>query len=285
MPVTINTIANKLKMHIRYYSKIFVKPYIKTNMYGIKHYINPQSALDVYIEKHDALDDWDLLKRIKDAVPKDGVVFDIGANVGHMTLLFAKEFVPSGRVFAYEPDPDNFKNCKKNIDLNDFQNITLIQEALQENNDLEFLNFNIRRAIDGSGNQNRGISSLKAIKKFHKETISVKVSTLDKEVKRLEISSLNFIKIDVEGAEFNVLSGGEETIRRFQPIIQYEYSNVLDRLTNEKNTEKTFLLLDSLGYTQYFLDESNTIVRLTKADCAMKDANILCFPKGSPLPF
>lgn len=249
----------------------------------IKYHIIPGSSLDYIIEQEGFLDDWKILKNLATSIPKDGVIFDVGANVGHLSLPFAKKLVPKGKVFAYEPDPENFKQLTRNIKLNNFENITPIEVALQNNDTLSSTDFHIRRTIDGDGNQNKGLSSLKNISKFTKHKITVKVSTLDKEVQLRNITRVDFIKIDVEGAEYLVLQGAKKILNNFKPIIQYEYSNILDKLMNENNTSTTFEHLKKLGYRQFYVNLKGQVIELTSPDHSMSDVNVVCF-HGNKIP-
>lgn len=255
-----------------------------TNRYGVSFMIDESSSLDSYVKKYGVLDDWVLLERLGSELPRSSVVFDIGANVGHMSFMFAKCFAPDGVTYAYEPDPYNVINFNKNLELNSSANVVLLEKALQGHNDVSQMDLTIRRAVDGSGFENRGISSLKKISKFSKESVSVKVSTLDKEVDDLGLSRVDFIKIDVEGLEYEVLLGGEKTITKFKPFIQYEYSNVLDALAGDDNTVKTFNFLKNLGYRQFYLGRDSSLVLLSEPDTSLGDMNLLCVPPDR-LPF
>lgn len=274
----INSLKNKIKNCYTYYThKLFLKLYVTTGLYGIKYLINPSSSLDTLIQKEGTLHDWNILKKLDTVLRDDSIIFDIGANVGHLSLLFAKKLAPNGSVFCYEPDQENREQLTKNKDLNSAKNITILPYALQDNQDITEAEFSIRRSIDGDGNQNRGLSSLKKIIKFTKDVLSVPASTIDKECKRLSIAHLDFIKIDVEGAEYMVLQGGEASIRKYKPIIQYEYSNVLDALMKENNTMLSFNFLQSLGYKQLYEKEAGTLTELRNPDPTMKDVNMVCF--------
>ncbi len=274
----ITSLKNKIKNYSTYYiHKLFLKSYITTSLYGVRYLINPNSSLDTIIQKEGTLHDWNILKKLDTILRDDSVIFDIGANVGHLSLLFAKKLAPNGSVFCYEPDQENREQLTKNKDLNALKNITILPYALQDNHEVAELEFNIRRSIDGDGNQNRGLSSLKKITKFTKDTLQVPASTIDNECRRLGVTHLDFIKIDVEGAEYMVLQGGRASLQKYKPIIQYEYSTVLDALMKEDNTTQSFTFLQGLGYRQFYEKESGTLTELKNPDPSMKDVNMVCF--------
>jgi len=69
---------------------------------------------------------------IQEHVPVGGVAIDIGANIGYHTLLLARQVGPTGHVYAFEPDPDNFALLSRNVTLNGYNNVTLEQAALSD---------------------------------------------------------------------------------------------------------------------------------------------------------
>ena len=67
-----------------------------------------------------------LVKRI---VRNGDIVVDIGAHIGYYTLIFARLVGPKGKVFAFEPEPNNFNLLIKNIKINGYKNIIPVQKA------------------------------------------------------------------------------------------------------------------------------------------------------------
>lgn len=273
-------ILKSLIFKIKHLATFFIKKYFQTQKvvlgkYGIKYNIQPESALDNAILENGVLDDWESLKKVGELLSKNSTILDIGANVGMLSMLFAKQLVPNGNVYAYEPDSENLKQLNKNLSLNNFSNVHVVVCALQNDSSKDETTFYIRRAVDGHGHENRGLSSLKNIKKFTKQSVVVPVSTIDKEVARLNLTSLDLIKIDVEGAEYLVLQGGPQSIAKFLPIIQYEYSNVLDKLSGENNAKMAFLFLKQFGYKQYATDLFGKLTELFEPNQEMKDCNVI----------
>lgn len=251
------------------------KPHIVIGKYDIKYYINPESALDDHIVQNGIFGDWIAKNRLD--IPENGVVLDIGANNGSLTSIFAKRYVPKGMVYAYEPDPQIIRQLHKNIKINKFNNVLVRPIALQDKKNVNNITFHIRRAMDGDGKENRGLSSIVDIPIHEKLKKNVSASTIDKEVARLKIKRLDFIKIDVEGAEFKVLKGGARTITRFHPILQYEYSNVIDHMVGSRNASDSFNFLNNLGYRQLMIINETQLKHLSKPNKRMKDVNVLCF--------
>ena len=135
------------------------EPYILKGEYDLSYQIDPNSALDDHIVKHGIFQDW-IATKLGELINKNGIVLDIGANVGLLTLPFAKKHVPKGRVYAFEPDIENYKQLEKNIDLNSLSNVIPQFIALQDNSSIKEIEFFHRRVIDGDKLTNRGLSTL-----------------------------------------------------------------------------------------------------------------------------
>lgn len=254
------------------------KPYLRIGKYGIQYYINPNSALDRHIVMHGILGDW-IATHLKDFVSPSGIVLDIGANAGLLTVPFAKVHVPEGRVIAFEPDEEVLKQLRINVALNGLSNVTVEPMALQDDPKISEISFNLREARDGDGLINKGISTIQSIDLHSKGSSPVAASTVDNYIKDNKINKVDFIKIDVEGAEFRVLKGALETIKRDQPVLLYEFSVVLDKLAGGSNSSQTFNLLADLGYVQYLIKDERSLELLEQADSVKGDINILCLPR------
>ena len=125
---------------------------------------------------------------------KKDTFLDIGANVGAFTILASGE--KKCRSIAVEPIPDTFHYLKKNIELNNIQDLVLLHNV-------------------GLGNRNETLhftndkdSMNHVVDKNCKNSIEVRVKTLDS----LITEPINFIKLDVEGFEKFVLDGAKETL-------------------------------------------------------------------------
>lgn len=141
---------------------------------------------------------------------KPGMTFcDVGANLGIFTLLASRLVGPQGRVFAFEPIPENYTVLDRNIKLNDATNVSLICKAVSDKNGTT----PIFLSIDSGSHS---ISSKPATSNGNQ---------LDVEMVRLdsmsEIPRIDLLKIDVEGAELEVLAGlGELSV----PNVILEYN-------------------------------------------------------------
>lgn len=172
---------------------------------------------------------------------KEGMtIIDIGANIGAITLQFAKKVSPGGKVFSFEPSPFNFKLASKNISINSFKNIKLINEGLGNEKATAFL-YNVNP-------NNRGMLRLLSEdnnNSFDKE--EVQIDTLDKSMQKFSIPKPDFIKIDVEGFEYKVLQGACKTLIEHKPVLFIELDD--NNLMEQKSSAKELIqLLWQLNY-------------------------------------
>lgn len=135
-------------------------------------------------------------------VPREGdTVFDVGAHIGFYTLRQASRIGPKGRLYAFEPHPELFRYLKLNCSENGFPWVSVIGNAVTATSGPTVLA--LLPDITGAG-------SLMAHGRVKGGPVSVEVDgiCLDDFVEHSEIERIDIIKIDVEGAELDVLSGG-----------------------------------------------------------------------------
>jgi len=144
------------------------------------------------------------------------IVLDIGANIGIHTLHMARRVGRQGRVLAFEPNVVVREELEKNISINKITNVSVLKVALWERGGEETFYF----PEDGM----EAMGGLKPNSRF-KVASEAKVETarLDSVLAQLNIRQVDFIKIDVEGAELNVLKGAGSLLDDNQrPPIMYE---------------------------------------------------------------
>jgi len=138
----------------------------------------------------------------KQLVKKNMTVVDIGANIGYFTLLAASLVGEKGKVFAFEPVPQNYTLLVKNIEVNSYKNVTPVQKAVSNHAG------KVKFFLDYDA---LGQSSLFSVSENLTEPITVDVVSLDEFFKGNEYS-INIIKMDIEGAEMTVLLGMEKIL-------------------------------------------------------------------------
>lgn len=158
---------------------------------------------------------------------KKGSFLDIGANVGKYSVIMGNKLRGVGKVFSFEPELSNLNSLKKNIELNKLNNVSIVPMACsKERGRLEFY-------IDKN---NSGGHSL--VKKTNQK-IFVETDKLDSIVKSNKITEIKLIKIDVEGAEMDVLLGAKKILKKYKPKIIFETDF----------PEKVVPFLEKLNYT------------------------------------
>jgi FkbM family methyltransferase len=153
-------------------------------------------------------------------LPPGGVALDIGANVGWHTLLLAHLVGDGGRVLAVEPNPSIRKRLVDNLNLNRLNQVEIVPYAIADSEGpVQFYGPAADDALSGSGH------ILKVGGKEQESFIQVETRRLDAVMSASLIKRVDLIKIDVEGFEWCVLKGGEQTIAAFRPHIVFEYDS------------------------------------------------------------
>ena len=177
-------------------------------------------------------------------LPRPGDVFlDVGANVGWYTLHVARMVGPEGLVLAVEPSPDSFAVLKENIKLNHLSNVTALNLAAWDRDaDLDLILATI--CIADTVKQ-AWADPAEAWFRKPRGTVRVPARPLDDVLKDQEVTRLDWVKIDVEGAEAEVLRGLRKALMRFHPRILVE-SERLEDLTS---------ILEPMGYQVLLVPE------------------------------
>jgi FkbM family methyltransferase len=175
--------------------------------------------------------DRSLQRVIQRFVGNGDIVYDVGANLGYVSLVLAKRVGAQGQVIAFEPVPQTFALLKENVALNKLSNIKLLNVAAAERSGEALI-----RMTD-----NLAVSSMV----WHRndpmaKELSIKTRAIDDLVNAGEIAAPSFVKVDVEGAEGLVFRGMRETLARTRPVLFVECSDI--------GRETAWPLLDNLGY-------------------------------------
>lgn len=178
---------------------------------------------------------YEMVKRlaVEKGVKRGDVFYDIGANVGYFSLLAAKLSAPDGKVVAFEPLPRNIAFIQRHITLNKLQDrITVIEAAVSDHSGTAFFDLDISTSKGHIAQEGQ---------------LEVKLVCLDELVKAGMIPLPDVMKIDVEGAEAEVLRGAMHTLQACHPLLY------LDTHQREAHYQ-TLEILTRLGYTITCLD-------------------------------
>lgn len=211
----------------------------------------------------------ELFKRI---VKKGMVVVDLGANIGYYTLIAAKLVGEKGKVFAFEPEANNYALLERNIAINGYKNVVPVQKAVSNSMGTTTLFL----SPDGNRGWHRIYKSQDGW-----DSVEIEMVTLGEFFKDKE-DSIDVIKMDVEGAEAAVLEGmSQEQKTNDKLIIFTEFSpSSLEKLGT--SPERYLNELIKYGFKLYRIDEKKEQIEAVDFDSVMqicaggKYTNLLC---------
>lgn len=210
---------------------------------GHKMFLDSQDSLRLSIkgvyEEHET----DMVKKI---INKGDTVIDIGANIGYYTLMFAKLVGNDGKVFAFEPELSNYNLIKKNVEINGYKNVVIEHKAVSNKNE------KIKLYLS---EDNKGAHTL--VKDKTKNFLEIDSVRLDDYFKEYE-GKVDFIKMDIEGAEMEALKGMSLTLVKMSNIkLMTEYNPYLLKKIGI-NPKEYLELLKKSGFKLYHLDKKQT---------------------------
>ena len=189
---------------------------------------------------------------------KNKIVYDIGAHHGLHTIFFAKSVGNNAKVYSFEPNPDNYSKIINNTNINGLKNVTFIKIAIGKNHCKSQLIF--KDSESGTGTLEKTIQE-QIIKEKNYKIIEVDVDSIDNLISNDSIvNKPDFIKIDVEGLELDVLQGMEKTLQKFNPdlFIELHGSSMNRKIMNIANI---FSFLDAYNYNIYHIESGKDILK------------------------
>jgi len=212
-------------------------------------------VLDLQTEKDYWLGTYepDLQIAIREFVKPGMTIFDIGANIGYITLLLADAAGAKGHVFAFEALPENVKRLQENITINNFDNrVTIISAAVADRS------VKMRFLIGPSGGMGKLQGSAGRREVDYPDCIEVPGISLDDFVSADKQPFPDVIKIDIEGGEILALKGMHRMLDQRQPLLLVEiHGPEAARITWETLTSFGYKICQMKpGYPQvYNLDD------------------------------
>jgi len=224
----------------------------RTNVLGHTMFLDPEDKVVSPTLLHNGCFEpleTELVMRI---VRPGDVVLDLGANIGYYTLLFARLVGESGKVIAFEPDPNNFRLLQKNIYANGYRNVILFNKAVADTQGTMRLflcedNKGDHRLYDSGDNRT---------------VISVETTTVDAAIAPLT-DRVDLIKMDIQGSEPRALRGMRHTLTN-NPNIQLisEFWPISFDRTGYKAIEY-LEELRRLGFDLWNIDEHHRAIQPT----------------------
>lgn len=188
-----------------------------------------------------------------DKYVKNGtVVYDIGANIGLHSLYLSTVIGDSGVCYAFEPVKSTYDSLNENVLLNGFKNIVSYNVALSDKEET----LEMYKSKNGYDAWN-SLGGFQKIGNNQYELEKVVCIPLDSFLeKNPDVKKPDFLKIDTEGWEMNVLKGAHNFLKDNSPVLMMEYAQRNLNLTNTRQSD-LHDYLTSLGYNLYQYDYKN----------------------------
>jgi FkbM family methyltransferase len=181
-------------------------------------------------------------------LPRGGTFYDVGANVGFFSLISARMVGPSGNVYAFEPVAANVKAVRANAGANSFHNVHVFEVAVSNAPGAQEL-----LLTDWDGGGMLETSAVPAASPTGRVCVSVVV--LDDFIRAQKLLPPTFVKIDVEGVEFEVLQGMSRTLAEHKPVLLYEIDDG-DKQSFTRRRSALDQFVAGFGYDVSHLEES-----------------------------
>jgi FkbM family methyltransferase len=162
------------------------------------------------------------------------VILDLGAYCGGSAYFFAKAGGPSCRVISLEPDSLNYASLEKNIEFHGLNNVTPLPCAVWSHSG--------RLKFQNEGSMGSGVSD---VHNRNAPSVEIQAVSIEDLVTRFQLSRIDFIKMDIEGAETVVLKSAGPVLKRYRPGLIVEPH----RIDGESNEGEVVRILQDIGYT------------------------------------
>jgi len=206
-------------------------------------------------------------------IMKDDVVFDIGSNIGAFTVPFAKKVGELGQVFAFEPQKVIYELLQDNVNKNKLKNVKVYNVGMGKKKEELELNEIDYSKVGNFGGVSFKVDSSSFTKNIKNKKYKVKIINLDE---FMEIEKCNFMKIDVEFMELDILTGGKKFLKKFRPILWIEnhefYPNKINKFLLENDYNAYWAYSNIFNESNYFINDHNYFDKLATL-------NTLAIPK------
>jgi len=237
-PAAVQRVADFLFYNLRHMRPGLVRTRVRGEQFFIQ--LNDPCQYDLVLGIHEP----EVAEFIESEL-RNGMTFvDVGPNVGYYTLLGARRVGTSGKVIALEPDPEVLAILRKNIAINLLSNVQVVHGAASR--------------TCGQARLGRARSSSYSTGLYCEDAanwIEVPRYSLDSVIGRLNVSRVDLIKLDVEGAELEVIEGMSEILRSDRPKLIMELHGQLDGPGAHRAVQK----LKRAGYAVRYISGSHIV--------------------------
>jgi FkbM family methyltransferase len=182
-----------------------------------------------------------LQRAIKDFIKPGWVVYDVGANIGYISLLLAQAVLDSGHIYAFEALPDNFTRLQKNIRLNAFEDrITAVHAAvIDASKPVTFM-------VGPSNGMGKVVGSAGRKEVVYEQSLTVPGISLDEYVYQVGHPAPQAVKMDIEGGEVMALPGMRRILQEAHPVMLLE-------LHGPESSQVAAQILRETGYRLHYM--------------------------------
>ena len=207
--------------------------------YGFRLKANLENPEHQYLYFYGTHDERHVVTKLLKIIQPGDVCWDIGANIGFYTCLLASQVGDAGTVVAFEPARRTCGYLHENVSLNRFTNVTVVNKGLSDRVEQRHLYYSEAGLAEGTA----------SLKYANGRTVSERVTldTIDNLTRELPVP--DFIKIDVEGYQLEVLRGGEHCLKTHAPLLMAELKDVGE--TNQTMFGEIENYVADLGYQLY----------------------------------
>jgi FkbM family methyltransferase len=207
------------------------------------------------------------------------VILDVGANIGLVTCAYAQRLAFLGpRIYAFEAVARNFERLRRNVALNRFEAVMPLRLALGDRDgELTFHLPDPEFSGNAVGDNVLSREDLATAETACGHVERVPLRTLDGWARDQGLDRCDFMKIDVEGAELNVLRGGASFIGRTRPVVQCEFNRYW-LAQQGLGIDDYLAFFAELGYDAY-VDAGHEFVPLAPAVHAANLVDLLFYPR------
>jgi FkbM family methyltransferase len=186
-----------------FYHKIFHPDIVLITSQGNKLYVNKKDTGVAQPLINGGIFDRKETEVIMSLIKPGMTVVDVGANLGYFTLIAAKLVGDQGRVYAFEPQPDNYRLLTRNIRINGYRNIVPINMAMSNKPG------KLTLFVDEANLGAHSLSNRNLIQKAG--SVEVETTTMDNFFNKVE-RRIDFVKTDAQGAEGLIFDGAKRVL-------------------------------------------------------------------------
>jgi FkbM family methyltransferase len=210
---------------------------------GMSFLLDPRDLIAVSILRGG---EWqsEIWEAISPVLSEGAVFLDVGAHIGYFSMKASARVGKTGHIVAFEPNPETLKLLRENVTANKTGNVTVEPIACTDREQTLTLwtSASFNTGMSSLARENADISYEEPPRPY-----TVRGRPIDDVVRELNLTKVNAIKVDVEGAELEVLRGAMKTLKRFHPKLVVEVDS--RQLANFKTTPEDLVsVITGAGY-------------------------------------